>query len=96
MVKFAVGNYRLRNVEVPVISEDVLPRVLKRLELYEDVVNGNAKCYICGEKLTLDTIGAIAMMNDKPVLICSKPSCIGKATLLTNRARQIKAFSEST
>jgi len=80
-----LSKYRFRNVEVSAISEDILPEVLKKLELYEDVVNGRAKCYICGRQLTLDTIGAIAMLNGKPVLICSKPSCIGRASLIIKR-----------
>ena len=80
-----LSKYRFRNVEVSAISEDILPEVLKKLELYEDVVNGRAKCYICGRQLTLDTIGAIAMVNGKPVLICSKPSCIGRASLIIKR-----------
>ena len=62
-----------------------MPEVLKKLELYEDVVNGRAKCYICGRQLTLDTIGAIAVLDEKPVLICSKPSCIGRASLIVKR-----------
>jgi len=80
-----LSKYRFRDVEVSAISEDILPEVLKKLELYEDVVNGHAKCYICGRQLTLDTIGAIAMSNGMPVLICSKPSCIGKASLIVKR-----------
>jgi hypothetical protein len=80
-----LSKYRFRNVEVPAISEDILPEVLKKLELYEDVVNGHAKCYICGRQLTLDTIGAIAVLDKKPVLICSKPSCIGRASLIVKR-----------
>jgi hypothetical protein len=51
-----------------------LPEVLKKLELYEGVVNGHAKCYICGRQLTLDTIGAIAMIDGRSVLICNKSS----------------------
>jgi len=79
---------RYRDVVVPAIREDVLPGVLKKLGLYDDVVNGKATCYVCGERLTLDAVGAIAMVDDKPVLICSKPSCIGKAALITSRSRQ--------
>jgi hypothetical protein len=52
-----LSKYRFRDVEVSAISEDILPEVLKRLELYEDVVNGHAKCYICSRRLTLDTLG---------------------------------------
>jgi hypothetical protein len=76
---------KFRDIVVPAISEDVLPGVLKRLGLYDDVINGKATCYICGKQLTLETIGAIAMINDKPVLICTRPSCIGRASLLINQ-----------
>ena len=72
-------------MEVPAISEEILPEVFKKLELYEDVVNGRAKCYICGRQLTLDTIGAIAVLDKKPVLICSKPSCISRASLIIKK-----------
>jgi hypothetical protein len=55
---------RYRDVAVPAVSEDPLPRVLRRLELYDDVANGRAACYICGKpELTLETIGAIAMIS---------------------------------
>ena len=80
-----MSKYRFRNVEVPAISKDILPEVLKKLELYEDVVYGHAKYYICSRRLILDTIGAIAMLNGKPVLICSKPSCIGRASLIVKK-----------
>jgi hypothetical protein len=80
---------RFRDVVVPAIRENVLPGVLRRLGLYDDVVNGKAKCYVCGELLTLDSIGAIAMVNDKPVLVCSKPSCIGKIALITSKSKSI-------
>ena len=80
-----MSKYRFRNVGVSAISEDILPEVLKKLELYEDVVYGRAKCYICSRRLTLDTIGAIAMLNGKPALICSKPSRIGRASLIIKR-----------
>jgi hypothetical protein len=80
---------RFRDVVIPAIREDVLPGVLRRLGLYDDVVNGKAKCYVCGELLTLDSIGAIAMVNGKPVLVCSKPSCIGKIALITSKSKSI-------
>jgi hypothetical protein len=84
-VEVMLSKYRFRNVEVSAISEEILPEVLRKLELYEDVVNGHVKCYICGRRLTLDTIGAIAMIDRRPVLICSKPSCIGRASLIIKR-----------
>ena len=84
-----------RNVVVPAISEEELPRVLKKLELYESIVNNEATCYICGELLKLETVGAIAMINDKPVLLCDKPSCLGKMTLLINEHRCKYAMASS-
>lgn len=80
-----MNTYRFRSVEIPAINDEILPEVLKKLELYEDAVNDRVKCYICGRRLTLDTIGAIAMVNGKPVLICSKPSCIGRASYTIKR-----------
>jgi hypothetical protein len=75
------------NVTVPAVSEEALPGILKKLGLYDDVASGKAACYVCGAPLTLDTIGAIAKLDGKAVLICSKPSCIGKASLLASRAK---------
>jgi hypothetical protein len=80
-----LSKYKIRNVEVPAISEEILPEVLKKLKLYGDVTSGRAKCYICGTQVTINTIGAIAMVHRKPVLICSKPSCIGRASLIIKR-----------
>jgi len=77
---------RYRDVTVPAVSEEALPGVLKRLGLYEDAASGKATCYVCGAPLRLDTIGAIAKLDGKTVLICSKPSCVGKASLLASKA----------
>jgi hypothetical protein len=78
---------RYRSVTVPAVSEEALPGVLKRLGLYDDIASGKAACYVCGAPLTLDTIGAIAKLDGKAVLICDRPSCIGKASLLASRAK---------
>jgi len=78
---------RYRVVAVPAVSEEALPGVLRKLGLYEDAASGKAACHVCGAPLTLNTIGAIAKLGGKTVLICSKPSCIGKASLLASKAR---------
>jgi len=69
---------RYRDVAVPAVSEEALPGVLRKLGLYEDAASGKAACHVCG---------AIAKLGGKTVLICSKPSCIGKASLLASKAR---------
>jgi hypothetical protein len=78
---------RYRDVVVPAITDDELPNVLTKLGLYNDVVNGKAKCHICGRTLTLNSIGAIIMVSDKPVLICDKPSCTAKAIQIIHRQK---------
>ncbi len=78
---------RYRNITVPAISDEELPRVLRKLGLYDNVVSGKATCYICGETLSLETVGAIALVDDEPVLVCGRPSCIGKVALLTSRSK---------
>jgi hypothetical protein len=86
---------RYRDITVPAIGDEELPRVLRKLGLYDDVTSGRATCYICGEVLKLETIGAIALIDDKPVLVCSKPSCIGKVSLIVeNYKRSIRSVAK--
>jgi hypothetical protein len=75
----------LREVRLPAISEEDLPDLLKRLEIYEEVLAGRYHCYICGKTLSLDTIGAVGILNGKPILVCDNPACIGKASKLFSR-----------
>lgn len=79
--------------KIVAIDEKDLPRVLARLGVYDDVINGRAKCYICGRQLTMDNIGVIMGVNGKPVLICDNNVCIAKASI-NNKARKLeRAFS---
>jgi hypothetical protein len=36
----------------------------------------------------LETIGAIALIDGKPVLVCGKPSCIGKVAVIVENYRR--------
>ena len=74
-----------RKIPVTAISDKDIAGLLRRLGLYKDVVEGRAKCYICGRRLTLENIGAVLIIDGKPVLVCDKPSCIAEATLLQRR-----------
>ena len=65
------------NVTVPAVSEEALPGILKKLGLYDDA-SGKAACYVCGAPLTLNTIGAIAKLDGKAVLICDSPPASAK------------------
>jgi hypothetical protein len=78
---------RHRNIHIPAISDEVLPQLLVRLKVYDDIVNGKMKCRICGRTLTLDTIGAIGMLNGELILVCDKLSCISKASILFSESK---------
>jgi hypothetical protein len=79
---------RYRDITVPAIGDEELPHVLRKLGLYDDVTSGRATCYICGEVLRLETIGAIALIDGKPVLVCGKPSCIGRVAVIVENYRR--------
>jgi len=74
-----------RRVPVTAVSIDDVENILRKLGVYDMVENGEATCYICGRKITTENIGGILMVCDRIVLICDKPSCIGRATLLSKR-----------
>jgi hypothetical protein len=70
----------LREVMLPAISEEDLPDLLKKLGIHEEVLAGKHHCSICGKTLSLDTMGAVGMLNGKIILVCENPACIGKAS----------------
>jgi len=82
-----------RRIPVTAISTDEVVGLLHKLNLYDDVVSGKAKCFICGRKITLDNIGGILMVNGKPVLVCDRPSCIARAALLSKEKQQVAVTS---
>ncbi len=82
-----------RRIPVTAISTDEVAGLLRKLNLYDDVVSGKAKCFICGRKITLDNIGGILMVDGKPVLVCDKPSCIVRVALLSKEKQQVAVAS---
>ncbi len=72
-----------RKIPVTAISSEEVTGLLRKLGLYDDVVDGKVRCYICGRRITLDNIGGVLMIDGKPALVCDKPSCIAKAALLS-------------
>ena len=78
-----------KRTPVTAIHIDDLERILKRLKLYEPVINGKVKCYFCNETLTLENIGGILSVNGETVLICDKPGCLIKATILSAKTRKL-------
>jgi len=77
-----------RKVKVTAITTDEVEGVLRKLGLYDDVANGRAHCFICGRKIDLSNIGGILMVDEAPVLVCDKPSCIARAAILSREGAE--------
>jgi hypothetical protein len=83
-----------RRIHVTAISYEDVAGLLRRLELYDDVVKGKITCHICGKEVMLENIGGILAVNGKIVLICDKPDCIARAAVLSSKERQHVAGSD--
>ena len=74
-----------RKISITAVSTDNIEGILQKLGIYDEVMNKKIKCFICGKTLTINNIGGILMVDNKPVLVCDKPSCIAKAALLSKK-----------
>jgi len=72
-----------RRIPVTAISSDNVVGLLRRLDLYDDVVKGKITCPFCRTRVTLKNIGGISVVSGKTVLICDKPGCIARAAVLS-------------
>ena len=75
-------------VEVPAFHDSQLEPVLKKLNLWESVIKGEEKCYICDSKITLNNLGGIIRINGKDRLICESPHCITTAMKMVEGIKQ--------
>ena len=80
-----------RRIPVTAVGSDEVSGVLRRLGLYEDVVEGRARCFICGERLSLENLGGVLMVDGRPVLVCDRPICIAKAALISRSSQAAAA-----
>lgn len=65
----------MENKQIDAVLESDLEKLLKGLGIYDELVSGNLKCAICGEKVTQDNIMAIYPENGEIKLACDKPAC---------------------
>lgn len=64
--------------KVKAVFESELEKVLKDLDLWEQVNSGVLKCSLCGEKITLKNLQYIIPHENKISLGCDKPNCISR------------------
>jgi hypothetical protein len=71
--------------EIPVFHENEQEIILKKLGLWEKIINGELTCFFCGDKITKENLGCIFIDKNKRFQICcSKPTCFEKISTEIN------------
>ncbi len=70
---------RAEKVSIPAFFDDDLEAIARKLGLYDDLVRGTAKCFICGKRVTLRNLGAFLKTGDGIKVVCDDSACLYKA-----------------
>jgi len=74
---------------VKAIHDSDLEKVLKKLGIYEKLVNGKYRCHICGVALSLDNLGGLYKENGEIRLVCNKIECLVEAVERVKRSKYL-------
>ena len=85
-----VEGHGMEREELPAVYDSDLESVLDKLGILEALEQGNMKCGICGEPVSMDTIGCIFAKDGRVQLCCANPACLRHFT----RARSEGACDE--
>jgi len=85
-------------VTIGAIHDTDLIGVLRKLGLYEGVVEGRYKCFVCGRRITLENIGGIFRSKDEKInFVCDNIKCLITAAEITSKInREITAIQSQT
>lgn len=77
----------MRNRIVLKAVHDVdLVRVLKRLGIYNGIIEGKHRCFVCGRKITLENLGGLFKSRDGKInLVCDNIKCLVIAAEITSK-----------
>jgi hypothetical protein len=67
-----------------------LDGILKKLGIYQDVVEGRTRCYFCGRSVSMRNLGGLFKHEGLIRLVCSDIKCLYEAAWLTARRRHVK------
>lgn len=62
--------------KIRAVHDDDLGKLLKDLNIYQDVLEGKKKCKFCEVKITLDNLQALYPDSGNISLICDKVECL--------------------
>jgi len=77
------------NNKINAVFEDNLKEVLIKLKLLDPINNGEIVCRVCGDVISLETIGCMFPLDDEVQFCCDKILCIQKIIELQSTIRQI-------
>jgi hypothetical protein len=63
---------------VNAVHDDKFEGFLRKLGIYNDVINGGKKCKFCGEVVNYDHISTVFAESGDIKFVCEKPECIAK------------------
>ena len=63
---------------VNAIHDDKFEGFLRKLGVYEDVINGEKKCKFCGDAVGYEHISTLFAESGNIKFVCEKPECIAK------------------
>jgi hypothetical protein len=78
---------RVGEVTLYAVDDKSLADVLKRVGIYDDVVNGKARCYFCGQPVAMENLGGLFKHEGLVRVACSNIKCLYEAAWLTAKQR---------
>lgn len=69
------GNFIVKHSGLKAVHDSDIESLLKSLEVYDVVINGEAVCHFCSKKITIDDIQAVLPINNEVAFCCSDDEC---------------------
>jgi hypothetical protein len=64
-----------KRTNIKAVDNQDFPSFLKKIGAYEMVVEGKAKCLVCGDTLNIDDVEAVVPKDGEVCFVCRKPKC---------------------
>lgn len=65
----------MKDNQMKAVHDDDLVKLLKSLNVYENVIAGKYECLLCKRSITLDNIDSIVPFEQTVQFTCDDPSC---------------------
>jgi len=78
---------RIGEITLYAVDDRSLIGVLERLGIYQDVVAGRTRCYLCGGAVTMQNLGGLFKHEGQVRVVCNNIRCLYEAAWLTAKRR---------